>query len=288
MLVKEYKDAIEYLNEYEADLLEREAVSQLVLYNAYRYRALPACDRNIFGVVLDEENKPILHFSNVASYNMAVYAQNLDKELLILAAAKLADYISKSQFILSGINAKYEICLSFINEYKKLVNCSFIERLGMDIMELRELNDVKHVEGSPRLATIDEVKMIADWMVQFLIESRATEINYEDALNKATELAKNSKVYVYENDEHEVVSMAIATRQLRHGVAISYVFTPEEYRGTGYAAANIHFMSKDFLDKGYEFCTMFVDKKNMLTERAYEKVGYHILEDIFEYQLIVE
>ncbi len=54
----------------------------------------------------------------------------------------------------------------------------------------------------------------------------------------------------------------------------------------GYAAANIYNISKKYLDEGNEYCTLFVDKKNMLSIRAYQKVGYKVIDEIYEYKLL--
>jgi len=113
-----------------------------------------------------------------------------------------------------------------------------------------------------------------------------SEMDYEAALKKATKYIEDKKIYLYENSEQKVVTMAVAARKLAHGIAITYVFTPEEYRGKGYAAANLYYLSKEMLLQGYEFCTLFVDKKNPLSNRAYEKVGYKILEDNYEFKVI--
>jgi predicted GNAT family acetyltransferase len=174
-----------------------------------------------------------------------------------------------------------------MDQYKKHINCTFAMKQGMDIMEIRKVNDIKPVEGSQRLALPEEAKLIADWMIQFQMESLASELDYEAALNKATKYIEENKIYIYENSEKKVVTMAIASRKLVHGMAITYVFTPEENRGKGYAAANMYYLSKNLLEQGYEFCTLFVDKKNPLSNRAYEKVGYKILEDNYEYMVIL-
>ena len=101
-----------------------------------------------------------------------------------------------------------------------------------------------------------------------------------------SKLINNDKLYVFENSEKLVVSMAAATRQLANGIAISYVYTPEEYRGMGYGATNIYNISRKYLNEGNEFCTLFVDKKNILSKRAYEKVGYYTIDDMYEYRLL--
>ncbi|HWT76841.1 MAG TPA: GNAT family N-acetyltransferase, partial [Mobilitalea sp.] len=76
-------------------------------------------------------------------------------------------------------------------------------------------------------------------------------------------------------------------RQLIHGIAINYVYTPEEFRGKGYAAANIYYMCKNYLENGNDFCSLFVDKKNPLSARSYEKIGFQFLEDNYEYAILI-
>ncbi len=287
MIVREYNDVQAYLDDYESNLLENEPVSQLILYNAYQVKKASIEEELLFGVVLDEGEAPILHFCIIPSYNMPLYAEDVDKDKVLMASAYLAKYLVDNNMKIKGLNARHEICQAFVNEYKKHIDCSFIEKLGMNIMVIRELNDVKPIEGTARLAVMDEVKTITDWMIRFQIEARASEIDYEDALFKAKKYIEEEKVYMFENLEQEVVSMAVITRKLANGKAISNVFTPEEYRGTGYAATNIYYMCKEILDKGYDFCTLFVDKKNLISNRGYEKVGFQIVDDNYDFQLVI-
>lgn len=283
MIVKEYDRAHMFLEEYEATLLEREAVSQMIIYNAYQSRNNNIVGKGIFGAVIDED-KTILLYSNIQPHNLLIYAAN--QENVIAASAFLADYLGNNHISISGINARGDVCQSFMESYKKHISCTFAEKLGTDIMEIRTVNDIKPTEGNQRLATKDDLKLIADWMIEFQIESLLNELDYEAAVKKATKYIDENRIYLYENSEQQVVSMAIAARKLVHGMAITYIFTPEAYRGKGYAAANIYYLSRELLDEGYHFCTMFVDKKNPLSSRAYEKVGYVILEDNYEYKVI--
>lgn len=286
MVVKEYESARAYLNDQEELLLQQEAVSQLILYYAYQNQSITTCDKCLFGVIM-EEDRGILHFCNVEPHNLAIFVPNHSKENIHQAAALLADYMISNHISFSGLNARKDICHAFIEQYKKSVNCTFLEKLGTDIMEIRKINEIKPVEGKHRLAAPEEVKLITDWMIRFQLEALASEINYENALNKATKLIEENKVYVYEDTDQKLVTMAAASRQLIHGVAINYVFTPEEFRGKGYAAANVYFMCKELLEQGNEFCTLFVDKKNPLSNRAYEKVGFQILEENYNYALVL-
>ena len=284
MVVKVYDNAELYLKENEAVLLERETVSQLVLYNAYQIQNSTLDKKGLLGLVKDEEDV-VLYFSNRPSQNMAIYINNESKDVTE-ATMLLADYIADNQIQIEGLHGRNEVCEAFIDQYRKNVKCTFAQRMAMDIMEIREVYDVKEALGKTRLAIPDEAKFITEWLIQLQIEAMAKEIDYESALIKITNLIDNNKLYVFEDNDEILVSMAAATRQLANGIAINYVYTPEEYRGMGYAAANIYNISKKYLDEGNEYCTLFVDKKNMLSIRAYQKVGYKVIDEIYEYKLL--
>lgn len=285
MIVKVYENADAYLMDYETVLLEQEAISQLVLYDAYKSRQKAGDDMiGLFGVVIDE-NLTVLHFSNVPPRNLSIYIEDDSKDVR-KATMVLAEYLAENQIIPEGLNAKLEVCEAFIEQFGKCVKCTFAERMALDIMEIRQLIDIKPSEGKTRLAIPNEVKLLTEWMIQYQIEALAKEVDYESALVSISKLINNNKLFVFEDSQQIVVSMAAATRQLFSGIAISYVYTPEEYRGMGYAATNIYNISRKYLDAGNEFCTLFVDKKNMLSKRAYEKVGYNVIDDMYEYKLL--
>jgi len=283
MEVKVYKDTRAFLDEYEMILLEHESMSQLVLYSAYQCDRKHITEKASFGCCI-KSGKPQLFFSNVTPYSMAIYLVPEEGDYASVIA--LADYFGNSDIIMEGIIARIDVCKEFIEEYKKFTLHQFTEILGMDLMELRMLNELVLIHGTHRLALPEEAKIVAEWMIDFQLEAFTIELDYQAARERADKLISENKVYFYENKDKKVVSMAIATRKLPHGTTITYVFTPEQYRGNGYAAANIYYLSKELLERGNEFCSLFIDKKNPLSERAYEKVGYKVIDEVYEYKMI--
>ena len=282
MKVEVASSAKEFLKNYEDIMLQQEAVSQLVLHSAYQVKDNDN-NKGTFGVVIAED-RIVLLFCNVLPYNLVIY--RVGQEDILEAAATLADYIVEQEIKINGILGRKDVCQEFIDQYQKSKEGTFIEKLAADIMELRSLNEIKPAEGIHRLAHINEVKMITDWIIEFQMETLTSEMDYEAALVKARQCINSRDVYIFETTEQKVVTMAITTRRLQNGIAIAYVYTPEEYRGQGFAATNMYYLSKSLLAEGYQFCTLFVDKENLLSHRAYEKVGYQVLEESYEYELI--
>jgi len=220
----------------------------------------------------------------VSPYNLVIHATQ--SEYADEAIITLADYISDNKITIKGINANKHICDVFISRFKERTKCEFQEHLAMDIMELRKLSEVALSEGVSRKATRSEREQIAAWIVDFAKEALGEVLQYEVQIQKAQRMIDAGIIYIYVNETNEVVTMAAATRQLVNGIAVSYVFTPKKHRGKGYAVANMYAMSKEILEKGNQFSTLFVDKHNPISNRAYKKVGYQIIENQYDYRLV--
>ena len=55
---------------------------------------------------------------------------------------------------------------------------------------------------------------------------------------------------------------------------VGSVFTPKEERGNGYAYNLVYRVSKELLDSGLEYCVLFTDDANPVSNHVYEKIGY--------------
>ena len=79
--------------------------------------------------------------------------------------------------------------------------------------------------------------------------------------------------YVLEKD-NKIVSQAVFSRNLLKGKCISGVYTPKEERGKGYAYNLVYTLSKKCLDEGAEYCVLYTDAENPISNHVYEKIGY--------------
>jgi len=205
------------------------------------------------------------------------------------ASIALVDYLIENKYNINGINANKFSCMAFCEDYKKRVTGAVFEQhLSMDIMELRHLADIPLAKGKCSAATKQDLPLIAKWIIAFNLDALSSIISYEDIADKITSGIEKGVYYIFRNEQGIPVSMAAAARKLIHGTAISYVYTPKEVRGRGYAAANIYNLGEKLLSEGNDFCCLFVDKKNPISNKVYKKIGYVILEDNYDYRLKVK
>lgn len=284
MKIKIYDTVQDFLNENEELLLEKESVTQLILHNSFVNKEKEINKEFIFGRIEDEQENIKLIFANVKPYNLLVY--NLDNDTLD-AIKTLTDYLIKNEISLRGINANKKICDEFIEYYGDKTKCTFKEYIAMDIMEITEVNEEVIIpKGNFRVATWEDKDLLIDWHIKFVKEALNEEISYDEFKDKLNTRIENNNIYIFEDEKHRPMAMIASTRQLVNGVSVSLVYSSKESRGKGYGLAIVYNLSKEYLGRGNKFCSLFVDKKNPISNGVYKKIGYKILEDNYDYRIV--
>lgn len=282
MKVVIYDKVEDFLNINKEILLKKEALNQLILFNAYTNRDKDINKDILFGRVEDRYGISLI-FCNVSPYNLLIH--NL-KEEVNDSIKVLVDYIIENKIDISGINASKKICEKFIEYYKEKTKCKFHERLAMDVMELRKLNQIILPKGYFREAIEKDLDLIIDWHIKFAKEALNEDIAVESFIERLATRIRNGAMYIFEDENHVPVSMAAFTKQLKKGISVSLVYSDARKRGMGYGVAVVYNLSKLYLERGNEFCSLFVDKRNPVSNGVYTKIGYKIIEDNFDYRIV--
>jgi predicted GNAT family acetyltransferase len=133
-----------------------------------------------------------------------------------------------------------------------------------------------------RLANADDFAQMVTWVKGFHEDaSLGEELDALELLTRSKIMSE--ELFLWQNEAGEVVSMAAKTRPTRHGISVSLVYTPAEQRGYGYATACVATLSQQLLGAGYQFCTLFTDLSNPISNHIYEKMGYTAVADFHEY-----
>lgn len=80
-------------------------------------------------------------------------------------------------------------------------------------------------------------------------------------------------VYVWEVEDRPV-SIAMRNRPTRHAITVSNVYTLPEFRGKGYASANVAAFCQQELAHGYQLVNLFTDSANPVSNHVYQKIGF--------------
>ncbi len=70
--------------------------------------------------------------------------------------------------------------------------------------------------------------------------------------------------------------MAMSAGKTAHGIRVTGVYTPPEFRKKGYATACVGSLTQKLLNDGNEFCFLYTDAANPTSNSIYQKIGYRI------------
>lgn len=131
--------------------------------------------------------------------------------------------------------------------------------------------------GHMRLAQPQENDLLCQWAYRFAVDCKLREVVERGVPEQVPYLADDD-LFLWEVDGQPVASAAL-TRSSPNGRTISFVYTPDDLRGNGYASALVGSLSQHVLDSGKSFVTLFTDLKNPTSNKIYHRLGYRPVED---------
>jgi len=135
------------------------------------------------------------------------------------------------------------------------------------------------VPGQLRRFRDDQLGLLVRWVEAFMRDSHIQ--NHQDPSADALRRLEDGDAYYW--DDGGPVSMVARTGRTPHGARVSYVYTPDEHRGRGYASVCVAALSRRLLDQGARFCFLFTDAANPTSNAIYQRIGYRHMDDYQEY-----
>lgn len=151
-------------------------------------------------------------------------------------------------------------------------------RLTMDqgVYELRELIMPENPKaltvqafGSDDLATVIRYKR--GFITDCFPEKQMEDSDFEVMAQKRLEAGG---LWLLKDSSGTPLSMAAVNRETSTGSTVSWIYTPNELRGHGYASLATALVSKQELEKGKTHCSLFTDLNNPTSNSIYQKIGY--------------
>ena len=150
----------------------------------------------------------------------------------------------------------------------------------MRVFEARTVADVPLAAGALRLASMDDLPLMAQWIDAFSQEALREPADLDKAKKSAERFIADKQLYIW--DCNGPVSIAKTTRPMRNGISVTAVYTPPEQRNKGYATSCVASLTKKLLSERYSFCSLFADQSNPTSNSIYMKIGYVPLGDALE------
>lgn len=126
--------------------------------------------------------------------------------------------------------------------------------------------------GSWRVANRFDAELLIGWYVLFSEETGIGTPSPAEAKERIADFIDRKEVFLWEHDGRAVACMKKA-RPSKHGVTVSFVFTPKAWRKKGYARSLVAEVTEELLEE-YDFAMLYTDLSNGTSNKIYQEIGY--------------
>jgi predicted GNAT family acetyltransferase len=209
---------------------------------------------------------------------LAAWDRSVPEEAIRL----LAEYMEKNRIVPPGVVAEDALSKAFARAFTEKSGASFEVSTSERLYRLDQVEDVP-ISGTLRLAQERDMHYLPYWMKAFADECfhANTPLDAETArwcIDRGT-------MYILE-DGGLPVSMTGSSRQMPHGRAVGPVYTPPYLRARGYATAAVALLSRIILEDGNQYCALFTDLANPISNNIYQRIGYRPVADFAEIRFV--
>jgi uncharacterized protein len=180
---------------------------------------------------------------------------------------------------LPGINGPKSYSKRFAEAWNELTGTPFRLSMSERIFKLTQVTPSRTPSGRFRAATVLDRPILIDWYNAFDVEALGTfdhtgnDRRVDDGMD-----FKTRGLFLWE--DQIPVSMAGFSGPTPHGMRIGPVYTPQEFRGKGYASALVAALSQMLLDGGRQFVFLYTDLANLTSNHIYQTMGYEPVCDV--------
>jgi uncharacterized protein len=278
MFVVLHQTADAFLARAQSTLEQHEAANNLMIGIAVRLREFPERIKTPPYLATVEEGDRLLAAAVMTPpHRLILHAESDDPEpLRLLAHALVAD-----GWRVPGVGAPKATARAFAEIWSAVTGQSYRAGMNERVYELRRVIPPEPlIPGVLRVASEDDTALMSEW-VWGLIQDAGLEGTAEGAREIAEQRIADRDLFIWDNGG--AVSTATKTRHSTHGIVVSLVYTPPAHRNRGHASAAVAALSQQLLDAGWEFCALFADLANPISNSIYQRIGYRPIADFDEY-----
>jgi uncharacterized protein len=190
------------------------------------------------------------------------------------AMEPLVDALAARGDELPGVTGPVQVARAFAERWSRARGVTATVTMQQGLYDLTKVVPPEPVApGVLRVARTDDVDLVASWMAGFAGDAHLPPHEHEALRKSAAVRVAGGGLFMWEH-EGAPVSMASLQGATPHGIRVSFVYTPPELRGRGYASACVAAVTERALASGKRFCTLYTDLANPTSNSIYQRVGY--------------
>jgi uncharacterized protein len=195
------------------------------------------------------------------------------------AVVAVVDAIADAGVGLPGVMGDAATAASFAGQWTERQASAAVPAMGQRIYEVERVEPPPGVPGELRPAGASERGLLVDWVGRF--QEDAHEQGAETAESVVDRRLPAGNFWIW--DVGGPVSMAAVTEPVAGVVRVGAVYTPDDRRRHGYAAACVAAVSAGVLAAGRR-CILYTDLGNPTSNSVYRRIGYRAVAECLRYR----
>jgi predicted GNAT family acetyltransferase len=190
----------------------------------------------------------------------------------------LARVVHTSGFAIPGVSGSRVSIESFNDAWCELTGATAILEMEMGVFSVETVHAVPDVVGDPRRATMDDIDLVVEWMMDVAAEAfpgGGEEAEWFAQLARRRLEGVTGSGFWFWEVENEAVAISGQSSPTGAGIRINSVYTPPARRRNGCPTALDAYQSQWLLGNGYRFCCQYTDLASPTSNAIYRRIGYH-------------
>jgi len=266
-----YDDVRSYIEDHEDSLLQEESMNNLILGRLGRLAKRPEPTSRLLALI-----------QNGSSVGHAIQTSPDDALLLSRMAESAVDSLIEHLIAegkpLSQVHGPHETCRFFSDRWSTHSGRVAQVRMEQGVYELRAVNPIDPEGGGLVVATDAHRTLARPLLEAFVKECFPEEREPGQVVDKRLErFIQEQRLFLWEDAHRHIVAVTANHRETRNTACLSWVYTPPEFRGRGYASRVVSCASQTMLNRGFAACNLFTDLENETSNAMYLRLGYRVV-----------
>lgn len=178
---------------------------------------------------------------------------------------------------LTEVRGPTTLMAHFTHLWEQITGNTHQSSMLLGVYELRQVLKPPTAQGQLRWAEASDQPLLVEWLAGFIRDALGQTPPSLEERNTMVQSHMGKQTLGLWEHLGQPMAMAAVVRHLRQGVAISWVYTPPEERGKGWASACVAAFSQAMLKRGHLFCCLNTDMANPTSNRIYQQIGYQLV-----------
>lgn len=188
------------------------------------------------------------------------------------AVHRLVESLAEQEIEFPGVVGSADTAAAFAEVWSSTTGRTAVLRMRQSLQSCGAVVWRDRAPGVFRAAEIADTSLLVEWARGFEREVHGENAKHDLEPGVRRRIEKE-RLFVWE-DGGSVVTSASIGRPTRSSITVNFVYTPSEHRGRGYATSCVAEVTARQLRAGRQFCCLYTDTSNPISNGVYAKIGY--------------